>query len=86
LTAGCDLTPGEDSAFESTSPSDSGTIYVYRLDGDPDGDVNQAGFSSRCLNGGRNTLTTVISNLPTGDLQYLDASYEFRVTNTSNRK
>jgi hypothetical protein len=29
-------------------------------------------------------MVAVISNLPTGDLQYLDADYEFRVTNTAN--
>jgi hypothetical protein len=34
----------------------------------------------------RNTITAVISNMPTGDLQYLDAAYKFRVTNTTNKK
>jgi Immune inhibitor A-like, MAM domain len=86
IVSSCDLTPGVDSAFEWSDTHDDGTTYVYRLDGDSNGDVSQAGFSTKCMNGTKATLTAVISNLPTGDLQYLDASYVFRVTNTSNKK
>jgi hypothetical protein len=28
----------------------------------------------------------VISNLPSGDLEYLDANYTFRLTNTGNKQ
>lgn len=86
VVANCDLTPGVLSPFETTDAYTGGTTYVYRLEGDANGDISQAGFSTRCLNSTRDTLTAVISNLPTGDLQYLDAPYRFRVTNTSNKK
>ncbi len=86
IVARCDLTPGVNSTFETTDTSASGTIHVYRLHGDAAGDIKQGGFSTRCLNGTKDTLTAVISNLPTGDLQYLDAAYKFRITNTSNKK
>jgi Immune inhibitor A-like, MAM domain len=86
IVSSCDLTPGTTSAFETTDTHTGGTTYVYRLEGDGNGDINQAGFSTRCLNSTRDMLTAVISNLPTGDLQYLDANYAFRVTNTSNKK
>ncbi len=82
LIAPCDLTPGVDSPFEFSDSYGTGTNYIYRLTGS----VDQAGFSTRCLNSTRDTITAVISNMPTGDLQYLDASYVFRVTNTSNRQ
>jgi hypothetical protein len=32
------------------------------------------------------SVLVVISNLPTGDLPYLDADHTFRLTNTSNKK
>jgi hypothetical protein len=86
LVARCDLTPGVTNSFETTDIATTGQTFVYRLAGDANGDINQAGFSTRCLNSTRDTLTAVISNLPSGDLQYLDAPYTFRVTNTSNRK
>ena len=46
--------------------------HVYRFEGD---DIRASGFSSKCL--GQRRVTTVISNLPTGDLQVLDAPYTF---------
>jgi len=86
LLAPCDLTPGVNSAFETTDTATAGKTWIYRLAGDINGDISQAGFSTRCLNSTKNTITAVISNLPSGDLQYLDAPYTFRVTNTSNKK
>ena len=51
----------------------------------PRGDfVEQAGFSTSCLRGSKDSVVVAISNLPTGDLAYLDADYEFRLTNTGN--
>jgi len=82
LVAPCDITPGVVSPFESVDDYGTGKTYVYRFTGS----VNVAGFSSSCLNSSRDTITAVISNMPTGDLQYLDANYVFRVTNTSNKK
>jgi hypothetical protein len=66
----CDLTPGRVSTGEITD--DAGN-YVYRLEGDL---IRESGFSSKCL-GGRGRVTTVISNMPTGDLQFLDAGYTY---------
>lgn len=86
LVAPCDLTPGVNSSFETTDTSAAGTKWIYRLESDASGNISQAGFSTRCMNSTRNTFTAVISNLTSGDLQYLDAPYTFRVTNTSNKK
>lgn len=82
LVSPCDLTPDATIAGETVYEYGS----IYRLGADAAGDVNVAGFSTRCLNSTRDTITAVISNMPTGDLQYLDADYLFRVTNTSNKK
>jgi hypothetical protein len=43
------------------------------------------GLNTRCANGQRRDFATIISNLPTGDLTYLDADYTLTVTNTGNR-
>lgn len=82
LVSPCDLTPNTTISGEFAYEYG----WVYRLAADANGDVDVAGFSTRCLNSTRDTLTAVISNMPTGDLQYLDAGYLFRVVNTSNRK
>jgi hypothetical protein len=71
----CDLSPGVETPGESVVDG----FYLYRL-GD---DFNLTGLSSRCL-GNKGTFTVVISNMPTGDLTFLDADYIFRVTNTAN--
>jgi hypothetical protein len=71
----CDLSPGVATPGESFVDG----MYLYRL-GD---DVELTGLSSRCL-GNKGRFTVVISNMPTGDLTFLDADYFFRVTNTSN--
>ena len=75
----CDLTPNEDSTFESTDE----TGYIYRLEGD---EISETGFSTACLRSTKAGFVVAISNLPTGDLTYLDADYVFRLTNTSNKK
>ena len=74
----CDLTPGEDSTFESTDE----TGFIYRLEGD---EISETGFSTECLRSTKASFVVAISNLPTGDLTYLDADYVFRITNTSNK-
>ena len=76
----CDLTPGVTSAFES---NDGAGNYVYRLEGDL---INQAGFSTACLRSSKAGIVVAVSNLPDGDLTFLDADYVFRLTNTGNRK
>jgi hypothetical protein len=70
----CDLTPGTTSTGEIV---DNEGNYVYRFEGDT---ISQAGFSTACLKGTKDTFTVVISNLTTGDIQVLDADYRFRLT------
>ena len=73
LVAACDLTPGTDSAGEMV---DSNGNHVYELEGDS---ITASGFSTKCANGTKRDVTAVISNLPTGDLDVLDADYTFRL-------
>ena len=70
----CDLTPGATSTGEIVD--DEGN-YVYRFEGN---EISQAGFSTSCLKGTKDTFTVAISNMPTGDIQVLDADYRFRLT------
>jgi hypothetical protein len=79
ILAPCDLTPGVNSPFETVDPAG----YLYRLEGD---NIQQAGFSTACMRSSKDSFVVAISNLPTGDLTYLDADYVFRLTNTSARK
>ena len=75
----CDLTPG--TVSEGETQDEAG--FVYRFEGD---DISEAGFSTACLRSSKASIVVAVSNLPTGDLTYLDADYVFRLTNTSNRK
>ncbi len=74
----CDLTPGVDSPGEITDAAG----FVYRFEGDL---IEQGGFSTKCLHG-QARIAVVLSNLPTGDLTFLDADYLFRLTNTGGGK
>jgi hypothetical protein len=69
VIAPCDLTPGRTTTGEI---SDSLGNHVYRFEGS---DISQGGFQSKCA--GKTGITTVISNMPTGDLSFLDADYTF---------
>ncbi len=73
LLSKCDLTPGTTIAGETFVQSDG--YYVYRFSGPT---VSQS--FTKCST--QDSFTAVISNLPTGDLDVLDAPYTFRVTNT----
>ena len=78
VMSACDLTPGR------TPPRNPRTRRLrLRFEGD---EIAQTGFSTACLKSTKASLLVVISNLPTGDLTYLDADYAFRITNTSNKK
>ena len=74
----CDLTPGVDSAFETEDAAG----FLYRFEGD---DIAQSGFSTKCMRSSKASFVVAISNLPTGDLTFLDADYVFRLTNTTNK-
>jgi len=75
VVATCDLTPGVTNAFELT---DGAGNYVYRLTGDQ---ITESGFNTKCANGKNRDFATLVSNLPTGDLTFLDADYDLRVSN-----
>jgi hypothetical protein len=75
ILAPCDLTPGVDSAFETVDEAG----WLYRLEGD---DISQGGFSTKCMRSTRDSFVVAISNMPTGDITYLDADYVFRLTKT----
>jgi hypothetical protein len=74
VVATSDLTPGTVSAFEI---QDGAGNFVYRLTGD---EISQAGFNTKCANGQKIDFATMVSNLPTGDLTFLDAGYELTVS------
>ncbi|WP_345800965.1 hypothetical protein AAIB33_16075 [Microbacterium sp. AZCO] len=76
VIASCDLTPGVNSPYEIT---DGAGNYVYRLTGDL---ISQGGFNTKCANGSKKDFATMVSNLPTGDLTFLDAGYALSVKNT----
>jgi hypothetical protein len=79
IVSSCDLTPGTTSAGETEDEAG----FVYRFEGD---EISQSGFSTKCMNSSKASVLVVISNLPTGNLTYLDADYTFRLTNTGNKQ
>jgi hypothetical protein len=79
IISACDLTPGVETPGETTAYGG----YLYRFEGDQAWVLNG---TSECLRGTQDAFVVVVSNMPTGDLQYLDATYEFRLVNTGNGK
>ncbi len=79
LLSPCDLTPGTTSEGEIVD--DAGN-HVYRFEGDS---VQEAGFTTTCLRSTKGEVTVVISNLTSGDIQVLDADYDFRLLGSSGR-
>ena len=73
LLSKCDLTPGTEIEGETYISTDG--YYVYRFTGTS---ITQS--LTKCSS--QDSFTAVISNLPSGDLDVLDAAYEFRITNT----
>ena len=73
LIASCDLTPKGSTTGETV---DSEGNHVYRFVGTS---FSEKGFDTSCANGTKRDVTTVISNMPTGDLTVLDADYDFRL-------
>lgn len=73
VIAACDLTPGVVSEGEST---DGAGTYVYRYAGD---EISTSTFATKCANGSKTDFVVAVSNLPTGDLSVLDATYDYGV-------
>ena len=71
IIAPCDLN-GASTANETTD--DAGN-HVYRFDGDA---ITTPVLNGKCA--GKAGIVTVVSNLPTGDLQFLDAPYAYALT------
>jgi hypothetical protein len=74
IIAPCDLN-GASTANETT---DGAGNYVYRFDGDA---ITTPVFTGKC----KGAIATVISNLPTGDLQFLDAPYEYALVSNPKK-
>jgi hypothetical protein len=80
LVASCDLTPDVDHPNEIV---DGPGNHVYRFDTTS---VDESGFSTQCANGTKQDVAAVISNLPDGDLDVLDATYDFRLIGSGLQK
>jgi hypothetical protein len=73
VIAACDLTPGSTVDGELV---DGAGNHVYRFTGDR---ISTPVLDTRCANGQGRDLTVSVSNLPTGDLAVLDATYDYSV-------
>jgi hypothetical protein len=73
VISACDLTPGETTDGEVTD--DAGN-HVYRFEGDS---FSTGVLDTACANGTKADFVVSVSNLPTGDLAMLDASYDYDV-------
>ena len=63
--------------------TDSAGNHVYRLSG---AQFTQGGFSTQCANTAKRDVAVVLSNLPSGDLDVLDADYAYRLVVGGNSK
>jgi hypothetical protein len=73
VISACDLTPGTASEGELTD--DAGN-FVYRFHGD---EISTYPLNTKCANGPNTDFVVSVSNLPTGDLAVLDATYDYSV-------
>jgi hypothetical protein len=78
VLAPCDLTPGVTSAGEI---EDNLGNHLYRYEGDSS---SASGLSTWCM-ASQDRITVAISNLTSGDIEVLDAPYQFRLSGTGNR-
>jgi hypothetical protein len=77
IVSACDLTPGVNSAGEIVDAAG----FVYRFQGDY---IEQGGFDTSCMRSTKDRFAVIVSNMPSGDLTFLDANYSFTLTNTGN--
>ena len=73
VISACDLTPGTVSTGEL---SDGAGNFVYRFTGDA---FSTSTFNTKCANGNNADFVVSVSNLPTGDITALDATYDYTV-------
>ena len=52
----------------------AGGNWVYRFEGDR---ISTSTLNTKCANGNQADFVVSVSNLPTGDLAVLDASYDY---------
>jgi hypothetical protein len=74
VISGCDLTPGSTTAEELVDTA--GGNWIYRFTGDQ---FSTTTLDTRCANGNRADFVVSVSNLPTGDITALDATYDYSV-------
>jgi hypothetical protein len=73
VISSCDLTPGTTDARELT---DGAGNFVYRFTGD---EFTTSTLNTKCANGAATDFVVSVSNLPTGALAVLDATYDYTV-------
>ena len=74
VISNCDLTPGTTTAEEIVDSA--GGNWVYRFTGDR---ISTGTLNTKCANGNQSDFVVSVSNLPTGDLSVLDATYDYSV-------
>jgi hypothetical protein len=72
VISNCDLTAGS----AANEIRDDAGNFVYRYTGD---EITTGTFTTKCANGNQADFVVSVSNLPTGDLAVLDASYDYSV-------
>jgi len=76
VISNCDLTPGGTSTTGEEIVDTAGGNWIYRYEGDQ---FSTDTFNTKCANGNQSDFVVAVSNLPTGDLAVLDASYDYSV-------
>jgi hypothetical protein len=74
VISNCDLTPGSTTAGEIVDTA--GGNWVYRFTGDT---ITTSTLNTKCASGNQSDFVVSVSNLPTGDITVLDASYDYSV-------
>jgi hypothetical protein len=77
IVSSCDLTPG----VLSVGEIEDAAGHVYRFQGDY---IQEGGFDTSCMRSTKDRFAVIVSNMPSGDLNFLDANYSFTLTNTGN--
>lgn len=79
IVSSCDLTPG----VLSPGEIEDAAGHIYRFESD--GMIEESGFDTSCMRSTKDRFAVIISNLPTGDLTFLDADYSFGLSNEGNK-